>query len=230
MKRIVEWLGVALEDGLDFVIYEDLISFYAYFSTVFAEIAILWAFFPTVSLTFTILLLSCVMTVLVCSFYKGRYMGEMTELFIAIEYVFALAVIFINGLVINWLFALILFTLPFIVSAIWVAIRRLQNIELTEDEPKIIIFIHDMFENSIIWTISQIILIGVPFLVFSWAVAQNRLPSGTTFVLIMMFIFFIPITSYLEDELGAQNVFEIAYAVYWDKEYEEEKQRFEKER
>ena len=143
MKSLVEcWLT-----GIEYLITDDLISFYAFFTTILAEIAFIWASAFENAFAFSVILMLCILNVIVCSFYKGEYEGCKQERLVARIYVIIFAIMFLIGLFIKPLVAIILFAIPIAVTALWVGIRSFQDSVFCGKFPKIVLLISKIFQN-----------------------------------------------------------------------------------
>jgi len=215
-------------EGLVYLFTDDLISFYAYITTVLAEIAFLWGFFPEIAIPFTFLLSLSIVNLIVCSGLKGMFEGNKLELIGARSYVIIFGILFIVGFFFNWLANIILFIIPLIVTFLWIQIRVFQCTAFCGKFPKVIMFFAKIFRNKIFWLISLIFVIGAPFALLVAGICLTGLPGWIKMLMVAIYAIFIPFIPYAEDNLGASNVFEIAYDITWSKEYEEEMKKFYK--
>lgn len=94
MKKVVKlW-----KNGITGLFTEGSISFYTYFSIIFAECAYLWSHFSSsVAMPFTIILLAYVINVIVWGPLKGLWEGTKKELIFSILYVIIFIALFIIG-------------------------------------------------------------------------------------------------------------------------------------
>lgn len=213
---------------------DDLISYYTFFTMIFAECAFLWSnYSPTIAKKFTLILLAYVINVLISSFLKGYRENEKEELLFAIMYVVIFAIIFIIGFFINILMNLILIAIPLIISFIWIKIREMQNITLLYQpstfKMRIVKYITDLFSKrkKFYWG-SQLFLVGLPFVIFVCCLASiHNLPIIFKILIPLIYLIIMPYISVLEDVLATCNIFQIAYDITWDKEYEEWRKQFE---
>ena len=83
--------------GVSYLFTDDLISFYAFFATILAEVAFLWAKGFENALAFSVLLILCIINVIICSYYKGEYEGSKLERIVARIYVIIFAILFLIG-------------------------------------------------------------------------------------------------------------------------------------
>jgi len=218
MKKFLKnWKGVFV----DYFVEEELISFYAFFTIIFAECAYLWAFeSKAVSIGLTIVLLAYIVNVLVFAWLKGCFECSVKEITISRLYIAGFIILFIIGCFINFWLNLVLIAIAFGITLLWVGIRCLQSTGFVGFKG-IINIISAPFYNKPFWIISQIIVLGAPFAIFTWMLAL--IPGlSIVFKIIIPIAYFViaPFMSMLEDELMAQNIFEIAYDIWYDEEYE----------
>lgn len=218
MKRLFEsWKDIAI----GYLISDDLISFYTFFTVIFAECAYLWAFQTTgVAIGLTIVLLAYIVNVLVFAWLKGDYEGTKQELTIARLYVISFCVIFIIGCFISFWLNIMLTAIPFVITFWWIVIRDYQDTNYV-GFGGIVGVIGKLFNNKVFWIISQIIVIGLPYVAFTrMLVLIPYIPLVLKIVISIVYLICAPFIALLEDEILAQNIFEIAYDIYYDEEYE----------
>lgn len=218
MKYLFEsWKGI----GINYLVEDDLISFYTFFTVIFAECAYLWAFqSKTIAATFTAILLMYIVAVLVFAWLKGCFEGSKREPYIAKLYVISLLAIFLIGCLINTCISLVLTAIAFGVTFLWINIRTFQDTQLMGYHG-IVGAISKLFNNTVFWVISQIIVIGLPFTVFAWMLALiPGLPLALKIIIPVVYFLVAPFIALLEDEMVAENIFEIAYDIWYDEEYE----------
>ena len=81
-KLIVEW-----KRGVGCFFGDNLISFYTFFTLIFAECVYLWVFYEkNLAITFIAILLGYVLDVIVCAWYKGSHEGTIIEVVFTIIY------------------------------------------------------------------------------------------------------------------------------------------------
>ena len=218
MKKFFEnWKSVAI----NYLIEDDLISFYTFFTVIFAECAYLWAFQSKfIAVGLTIVLLGYIANVVVFAWFKGCHEGSKAELAIARLYIVGFAIIFIIGCFINFWLNLVLTAIAFGVTFLWINIRTFQDTQLMGYRG-IVGVISKLFNNGVFWLISQIIVIGLPFAVFSWMlVLIPGLPLALKIIIPIVYFVIAPFIAFLEDEMVAENIFEIAYDIWYDEEYD----------
>ena len=219
MKRLIgSWL-----DAFGYLLDDELISFYTFFTVVFAECAALWAFCSaSIAIPFTVILIAYILNILILSDLKGKYEGCKKEVTISIFYVIITLALFITGFFFDWRINLICTAILFGVTALWIGIRLHQCTLYVNSRNVLVMLINSLFQNEIFWVFSQIIVIGAPFAAFVTFFAMiPAIPLALKIIVPIAYFILIPFIAVLEDETAACNVFEIAYDIMWSKELEE---------
>ena len=232
MKKLIgEWLEKTVDmwtDGVSYLFGDSLISFYTFFTLIFAECAYLWAFCEkALAISFSVILLGYVLNVGVCAWFKGMHEGERKELVFTILYVADFVVLFAIGCFINFWLSIILTVIPFAITALWIAIREFQICIFVGTHSKIVMLISKLFRNKIFNLASQLIVVGAPYVVFITCLAQ--IPTLYTWLKITISVLYfmcMPFIAYYEDESAALNIYELAYEVIWSKEYDERRKEW----
>lgn len=217
-----------------YLLEEHIISFYIFFTVIFAECAYLWAFHTKfISIGLTIVFLAYIANVLVFSWLKSFYEGERKELIMARLYVVGFIVIFIVGCFIHFWFTVILTLIPFVITYLWIGIREFQDDDYVGYDG-IIGAIVRLFNNKVFWIISQVFVIGLPYMAFT--VMLVLIPNILLILKIVIAILYLicaPFIAYAAcidfgyDELSNRDIFEIAYDIsYYD--CEKEKKRYQR--
>lgn len=216
-------------DGLDFWVTDDCVSFYAYFTSILAEIFILWSFFPEIALPFSILLGICMANILVFSYLKGDWEGNRQELIFTIGYdLVALVVFGVGFFVTDWLTNVILFIIPIFVTLVCVVLRNFQVNVSAAMHSEFLQKIIDSFADGVLYVISQLIILMLPIQIFIGVVCLTTFSTGIKIAIILGYLLLIPFLSYIEDTFGGQNMFRLAYEVTWSMEHEREMEDFRK--
>lgn len=215
-------------EGLSYLITDDLISFYAYITTVLAEIAFLWGFFPEKALPFTILLCISILNIFLCSGLKGMFEGTKLELIIARGYAIIFVILFIIGFFFGWLANIILFAIPLAITFLCTNIRIFQTSIFIGKFNKVIEFFAKIFSSKVVVIIAQLFILFTPFIIFAIGIFLTGLPNWAKFLILMGYALLVPFIPLLEDNLAAENIFELAFQCIWSKEYEEKMKAFRK--
>lgn len=228
MKNLIEnW-----NNGLNYLITDDLISFYTFFTIILAECSYLLSFHEFAdAIPITIILLGYMLNVIVFARLKGNAEGTKLELVFSILYVTVFVTLFVIGCFFNLAISITTTAILFGVTALWIVIRNHQDTfyYLPDGLPKITYLINNLFGNKIFWILSQIVIIGGPFIVFViFCTKIPFLPIVLKVIIPLLYLSLSPLIANYEDDSAALNVFELAYAITWSKEYEEYCKRIEK--
>ena len=224
MKKIVRyWMN-----GLTILIGDELISFYTFFTIIFAECAFLWSHFSKeVAKPFTIILLLYILNVVVCAFFKGTWENTRTELIASIVYVIIFVALFIIGCTFNVVLSIVLTVIPLVITFVNVFIRsNADEVYYIINNVKVAAFFYIFLRISAI----------VPYIVLVICVSMFLTISVMAKVLIsiLYLLLFMPFVSALEDDFATCNIFEIAYDVTWvstkrfEKDFEEKEEENKK--
>lgn len=218
MKKLIrEW-----KRGVSYLFGDALISFYTFFTVIFAECAYLWAFHEeTLAIPFTAVLLGYVLNVIVCAWFKGNWEETRIEVAFTIIYVAVFAVLFAIGCRINSKMAIAMTAIPFIITALWIGIREFQ-ICIFVGANKVVMFISRIFANKIFCLFSQIFIIGAPLTAFNICLVQiPTLHAIWKIIIPIVYASCIPFIALYEDDSAALNIFELLYELTWSRHYEE---------
>lgn len=201
---------------LELLLGDDLISYYAFFTTILAEIAYLWAFKSNVAGMFTIILLGFIANVIVTAFVKGYLIRtRKSNIVSSIAYILIYLGLFAWGAYYAGLkTSAILTAIPFAVSFLFVNIRFFQ-ITIFPTDMKIQCKLSKFFGKEPGALVSQICIIGIPLFVF--AIFFSKIPNIPTFLKIIVpiiYAFIAPYIAYMEDDIATDNIFELAFE--WD--------------
>ena len=199
-------------DGFSVLVDDDLISFYTYFTMVFAEIAFLWSFFPDIALPFTILLLLSCINIVVTSYLKSSYESTEKDVPITLGYRISFVVLCGIGCFFNWFASIVLFAIPLIITGLWIVIRNFQDTVFGHGV--LITAISKMFQNKVFWVISQIVVVGLPISLLAAGICTTALPVWAKVILIIVYAAITPFIALLEDEMMGGDVFELAKIEY----------------
>lgn len=213
MKDLFEsWM-----DGLGCLIDDDLISFYTFFTLVLTEISYLFAFQPLeVAKPLSLIFFGYMLNVIICAVVKGNFEGTKLELICSIMYVITFVVLFIIGCIINWKITLICTIILFTITALWIAIRDHQDSVYAykgqTTREKLALKINSLFRNKVFWVISQIIVIGAPFIAFIVMFANiSAIPTVLKIIIPIVYVILAPVIAFFEDASACCTIFELAY-------------------
>lgn len=203
MKKIIDtWFC-----GWCFLLYDDLFSYYAFFTTILIEIAYLWAFVPSIALPFTIILATCIFNVCFCA--SITYKVSIT-CFIYLG-IFILSMII--GCFISFWTSILLITLPFILTVLLMFLRSIQiSLPINFSDKSFFGRIYNWFENkNIVYFISQILVTFAPFIVFTVFLAMTPIPLLLKILIPIFYLLIMPFIAYMEDTLATLNIFELFF-------------------
>ena len=206
MKKIVKFW----KSGITWLLTDDLISFYTYFSIIFAECAYLWSYFPSsVAMPFTIILLAYVINVIVFGCLKGLWEGAKIEMIFSILYVIIFIGLFTIGCIYNTSISIVLTIIPLVITFIWIQLRECQDYIISWLANNL----NKIFSNKFFYILSQVVVIGCPYIVFVIFIAMlPAFPIILKALIPIIYLLCIPLISLLEDE-ACCNIFEIAYDI-----------------
>ena len=208
MNLIKEWLGCMWE-----LICDDLISYYTFFTVILAECAYLWATKDaSIALPFTVILLCYIANVIICAIMKGKCGDRKKDLLISKIYLWVFAVLILIGSLIDSTVSLVVNTLLFGITAVWIVVRTYQNTNFHGDVDERVKLISKIFHNPIFWIVSQIIVVGGPFIVFTIYLANiSAVPVILKIIIPVVYLICMPFIALLEDGLATCDIFELAY-------------------
>lgn len=210
MKKLIgEW-----KRGVGFFFQEELISFYTFFTVIFAECAYLWAFHEeTWAFCLTVMLLGYVFNVIVCAWLKGVSEGTKLEAAFTFYYSFAFVMMFAAGCLFNAKMTIILTAIPFGITALWIGIREFQVCAFYGFS-KPVMLIKKVFNNKIFNVCMHILIVGVPLGAFAICFAQiPKLDVVWKIIIPIVYAFCIPLFALYEDSSAGLNIFELAYEI-----------------
>lgn len=201
-----------LEDW-DVLFTDDLISYYSFFTVIFAEIAYLWAFTDIKNLINITMILFCYIANVIGYAYIRCISHGFIEKISHYLYVGSFVFLFIIGCLFNWLVMVVTTVIAFGITALWIQIREHQSCEYVyfEGISKVTYKINRLFRNKYVWVISQAIVVGGPFILFTiFLVCIPGLPIYLKIGLPILHIILSPLFAFIEDEFAPGNVFELA--------------------
>ena len=195
MKKIYEtW-----RRGLEYLFTDDLNSYYTFFTTCLIECALLWVFAERpIAFPFTGVLIGCIFNVIICAALKGVF----ERLWVSILYIGVFIILAILGCFINPIISILIILIPFIITAMSLAIQEwLWSFDL-----------ENSFEGSLVLTAFYL----APYFVFVLLMIQiSELPVMYKIILPSLYGLVIPYISIYEDIAATDNIFELAYENDW---------------
>ena len=200
-------------EGWAYLLSDDLVSYYSYFTAIFAEIALLWGFGVEDVMIYTILLLGCIVNVLFTAWFKGSWFCEKEgkQWSIGISYCVIYLILLVTGCVINVKTAFILFVVPLAWTGFVIWLRGYQNSAFGFGFPERVYKISAFIQNPVVLVLSQILLMGLPIIALGYGVAQIDMSIGYKIAITVLSIILAPLWAYIEDSWATQNIFELVY-------------------
>lgn len=195
--------------GLSFLIEDTHISFYTFFTLIFAECSYLWVFHETsVALPITGILIGYILNLMLFAWLKGTTEGTILEKIFSILYVIIFVVLFVIGCVFNMDLCIICSGIVLGVTSLWIIIKNQQ-------------YTFPHLCNKFLFILPQIIIIAVPFIAFTICFAMIPfIPIALKIIIPLLYLMLSPYIAYFEDVSAACNIFELAYDITWSKEQE----------
>lgn len=216
--------------GLELLLSDDLISYFAYFTTILIQIAFLWAFEISNALFFTILLLICIVNVFIAAFWKSYVEGSKAEIIQSVAFPSAIVALFIVGCKANFVTSLLLFSIPLVVTRLWIIIREFQNTEFLGYNPESMTMkISKLFHNKFVYILSYVITMIVPIGLLILFTAMTALPTYLKILLPLLYILISPYIGLMEDEIATCSIFELMVPDGYQMELEYQKMQQEED-
>ena len=228
-KLISKW-----KQGWRLLYSDDPISFYTFFTIIFAECSYLWNFQPIfVSVPFNAILIGYVINVLLSTLSKELFRGTKKEVVFTVVYLLTFVILFTMGCFVNIFINIIITAIPFGITALWIRFREYQRNMLTYTKTdvtvskliyyfaKIKVYVNKVTLKQTLYIMSQVVVIFLPFVVF--AISFKLLPIVPSFlenIALVLYVILVPFIAVLEQEVAKYNIFEMAYMTTWKKEKE----------
>lgn len=190
--------------GLGLLMFDELSSFYSWITSILAIIVSLWVYNLEEALVFSILLFFAITNIIVCAWWKGEVEETKKEELQTKVYVINFVLLLVIGCIIN-------FTLMAIIVAVLIGLA-------------IIYFVSNNFRimsDNIFYIILGIIFgLLLPLGGLIYFIFQTTIAMYLKVLISVIYILITPLFSYLEDNLCACTVYELAECNY-DPEFEE---------
>ena len=196
MKRIF----TTYKYGIGYLLSDELVSFYAFFTMIFAGCSWLFANCNlSDALMLVVIMLGYVANTMLLSWFKGNTEGTRQEVACSICYTVIFVGLFIVGCIINVKIHIIMMAIILAVTAICIWIRE--------------------YALPILF---QSIALCAPIVIFIICFTQiDGIPLFLKIMLPIVYAFCTPFIAYYEDCAAAQNIFELAYDNTWSPEFDE---------
>lgn len=190
--------------GLGLLVFDEPSSFYRWITSILAMIISLWVYNVDDALPFSILLFFAITNIIVCAWWKGEVEDTKKEELQTKVYVINFILLLVIGCIIN-------FTLMAIIVGVLIVLA-------------VIYFVSNNFRimsDNIFYIILGIIFgIILPLGGLIYFIFQTTIPMYLKVLISVIYILITPLFSYLEDNLCACTVYELAECNY-DSEFEE---------
>ena len=196
--------------GIEYILYDDLISYYAFFSAILAEITFLWAFQYDFAKIFTILLSICIVNVIFAAWSYGHD-GNLPERVTHLIFCGVFVVAFVIGCFYSILASIALFVIPFAFVPLWMFINGfLISIPCGYSEEHIRVKIFKLFNaQKIVYGLVQFVKVVGPVIIIAIFLFQTPIALGLKIALPLFYLFLAPAIAYMEDSLATLNIFEL---------------------
>lgn len=218
MKRLIDTWMIGVEGLIQGV----SVSFYTFFTIVFAEIIYSWFFLREKALLLTFVLIGYLLAICAFGYFKKIWTGTRKELILARLFLVMVAIVFAAGCFVDWLINIIFFVIPVGVAAVMVLIRDLQTMRFVASENKMVRFLCYVFDSSLIWLVAEVFVMAVPIACLWYVLSLIGLDSSVIVFIMAAYACIIPLIAWLEEEFVSDNIFELAYDVLWTEEFEKE--------
>ena len=200
-------------DGASYLVGDDLISYHSFFTTIFAELAFLWAFGIEGAVTYTWLLVGAVVNVLVIAALKGSILcnRDVGSIILSAIYVAIFMGLIICACIMDVLTGILLFAIPLVWTAFTVWIRGYQDSVFAGGFPKWVYKIANFIHHPAVMIISQILVLLAPVIAFAWFGACAEMALWLKILLPVVVAMLGPVWAYIEDSWATQSIFELAY-------------------
>lgn len=207
-------------EGLAYLLSDNLVSYYSFFTAIFAEIAFLWGFGVEGAMLYTILLVACIVNVLFVAFLKGSWFCETKERqqILSGLYCAIYLMLFITGCLNSIKLTFVLSVIPVAWTGFSIWIRGYQNSVCGPGFSKrehVMYVISEIIHIPIVLFLSELLVLVTPIGVMSYFIAQLDLALAWKIVLPILAVILAPLWAYVEDSWATQNIFELAYEVDW---------------
>lgn len=199
MKNLIRtWKG-----GLNCLFSDDLISFYTFFTVIFAECFYLRSFYPTlIATSFNIILFGYIVNVIAFAWIKKCINSPNKDEIVASAYSTVFALLFISGCIMDFFVCIVMTAIPLINTFLCSKVRYIQ------DE----CWFRRRFAFA--YYLSQFIIVCVPIIAFVICVLIiPTIPIVLKVIISIIYAFIVPFIVFIEDKMGRYNIFDIAFVI-----------------
>lgn len=200
-------------DGASYLMSDDLISYHSFFTTIFAEIAFLWAFGIEGAATYTWLLAGAIVNVLIIAALKGSIIcnRDVGSIILSAIYVAVFMGLIICACIMDVLIGILLFAIPLVWTGFTVWIRGYQNSVFAGGFPKRVYKVANFIHQPAVMITSQMLVLLAPVIALAWFGACTEMALWLKVLMPILAAMLGPVWAYIEDSWATQSIFELAY-------------------
>lgn len=200
-------------DGASYLMSDDLISYHSFFTTIFAEIAFLWAFGIEGAATYTWLLAGAIVNVLIIAALKGSIIcnRDVGSVILSAIYVAVFMGLIICACIMDVLIGILLFAIPLVWTGFTVWIRGYQNSVFAGGFPKWVYKVANFIHQPAVMITSQMLVLLAPVIALAWFGACTEMALWLKVLMPILAAMLGPVWAYIEDSWATQSIFELAY-------------------
>ncbi len=191
------------------------ISYHAYLTIVLSEILFVWKFVPEYARAFTILLFANCSIICIFGLLKRLFLCTRKEEITAKVYWIALGVIFVIGCFVNFLYNLVLFLLPLVVTTVCILLRNFQMMRFANSDSPILKSIGGIVGSLILAILCMIFTVFMPIFCFGYFLFLSIESRLLILFILFAYALVMPFIAWFEEEFINENVFEIGFEVIW---------------
>ncbi|MBR3888801.1 MAG: hypothetical protein IKJ32_06845 [Clostridia bacterium] len=200
-------------DGASYLVSDDLISYHSFFTTIFAELAFIWAFGIEGAMTYTWLLVGALANVLIIAALKGSIIcnRDVGSIILSAIYVAIFMGLIICACIMDVLTGILLFAIPFAWTGFTVWIRGFQDSVFAMGFAKWVYKVANFIHKPVVMLISQFVVLLAPVIALAWFGACTDMALWLKILLPILAAMLGPVWAYIEDSWATQSIFELAY-------------------
>ncbi len=197
-------------EGFEYLLSDDLVSYYSFFNAIFAEIAFLWGMNVEGAPLYTTLLLACIANVLIIAFLKKEDATDVVGKICCAVYCLIYLIIFTIGCRNNFMTMFVLFVIPFAWAGLCIIFRSCLSSIFVGYDSKFMKFIN-FIQTPFMSVILELAMLLLPIILIGVYLAKTEMAVLLNIALPLVALLVGPIWAYVEDSWATQNIFELAY-------------------
>ncbi len=204
----MKYLAEFYKNGWLCLLYDDLISYWTFFTVSLIEVAYLFAFEIEGAVTATVFLAICIAGIVASAFSKEAVQFSTEEKDQAILCRIGFLVLFIIAAFVDFFPLVPVLLIPFAVSYTWEKIREIQNsVPVGFPKDSLTVKLFEIIHINWIYVLSYVITIGVPLVLLTLFIAQiDALPVALKIILPIVYVAISPIFALCEDGIAACTI------------------------